>query len=416
MPDPKALGEEGLTLQSPVTLVVNQVPMKTALKLLLRPLGLTYTVEDEVVLITSPEATQAADVSADLLRRRPGHVRVQGPEHVAGGHERPAGWSASEWSHPVFGNNSPFGIIRSTVQLPSGAVGPNNIERPKADMAPLIQLITNTIAPGTWKVLDSPGHENPAAYGMGGGFGGGADAGGDPQRQPGAIVPFFLSMSLIIKHTSEVHEQVGDLLRQLRRLQDLQVSVEVRFITVSDNFFEQIGVDFDFSIQSDAVGKHTTFAVPNPFGNIARLSQPAPALQPRPVAATGGGAADDRRRDGGGTTGGGGGGARLAAAAAVRLAAAAALPAVAAVRLVAVVVRGGATGRRYTTGASPAYIVNPILDHALRNNQPVIVGTQGAGSTTTPRTCRSHSTTPSRLWSRPRTWYQGRAPPSASRS
>ena len=31
-----------------------------------------------------------------------------------------------------------------------------------------------------------------------------------------------------------------------RKLQDLQVSVEVRFITVSDNFFEQIGVDFDF--------------------------------------------------------------------------------------------------------------------------------------------------------------------------
>ena len=58
------------------------------------------------------------------------------------------------------------------------------------------------------------------------------------QRQPGAIVPFFLSISLIIKHTAEVHEQVADLLRQLRRLQDLQVSVEVRFITVNDNFFE----------------------------------------------------------------------------------------------------------------------------------------------------------------------------------
>ena len=72
-------------------------------------------------------------------------------------------------------------------------------------------------------------------------------AGGRPERQPGAIVPFFLSLSLIIKHTAEVHEQVADLLRQLRRLQDLQVSVEVRFITVSDNFFEQIGVDFDFN-------------------------------------------------------------------------------------------------------------------------------------------------------------------------
>ena len=81
---------------------------------------------------------------------------------------------------------------------------------------------------------------------MGGGFGG--DAGGlDSDAQPiGSITPFFLSISLIIRHTAEIHDQIADLLRQLRRLQDLQVSIEVRFITVSDNFFEQISVDFDF--------------------------------------------------------------------------------------------------------------------------------------------------------------------------
>ena len=56
--DPKALGEEGLTSASPVSLVVNQIQLKSALKLMLRPLGLTYKVEDEVVLITSPQATQ----------------------------------------------------------------------------------------------------------------------------------------------------------------------------------------------------------------------------------------------------------------------------------------------------------------------------------------------------------------------
>ena len=41
-----------------MSLVVNQIQLKTALKLLLRPLGLTYKVEDDVVLITSPTATQ----------------------------------------------------------------------------------------------------------------------------------------------------------------------------------------------------------------------------------------------------------------------------------------------------------------------------------------------------------------------
>ena len=48
-----------------------------------------------------------------------------------------------------------------------------------------------------------------------------------------------------------MHEQIADLLEQLRRLQDLQVTIEVRFITLTDNFFERIGVDFDFNIDDN---------------------------------------------------------------------------------------------------------------------------------------------------------------------
>lgn len=54
------------------------------------------------------------------------------------------------------------------------------------------------------------------------------------------------NISLIISQTQAVQEQLADLLGQLRRLQDLQVTIEVRFITLNDNFFEEIGVDFDF--------------------------------------------------------------------------------------------------------------------------------------------------------------------------
>ena len=56
--DPKAVQEEGLTSASPVDLVANNIRLKTALKLMLQPLGLTYKVEDDVLLITSPQATQ----------------------------------------------------------------------------------------------------------------------------------------------------------------------------------------------------------------------------------------------------------------------------------------------------------------------------------------------------------------------
>src|SRR5262249_55502822 len=135
------------------------------------------------------------------------------------------------------------------------------------DMTPLVQLIATSIAPGTWQVNDGAGADITQSYGLGGAFGGG-DAGDIPSRPIGAITPFFLSISLIIRHTAEVHEQVADRLRQLRRLQDLQVSIEVRFITVQDNFFEQIGVSFDFQIQSDTVGKHTTFAAVNPSQSL----------------------------------------------------------------------------------------------------------------------------------------------------
>ena len=33
------------------------------------------------------------------------------------------------------------------------------------------------------------------------------------------------------------------------RLQDLQVTIEVRLVSVSDRFFERIGIDFDFDVQ-----------------------------------------------------------------------------------------------------------------------------------------------------------------------
>ncbi len=67
----------------------------------------------------------------------------------------------------------------------------------------------------------------------------------------GAIEAFPVNLSLVISQTQEVHEQIADLLDQLRRLQDLQVTIEVRFITLNDNFFERMGIDFDFSIDDN---------------------------------------------------------------------------------------------------------------------------------------------------------------------
>ena len=51
--------------------------------------------------------------------------------------------------------------------------------RQDVDMSPLIQLITTSVAPGTWQVQDSTGQNVSSAYGLGGGFGGGAGRRGE---------------------------------------------------------------------------------------------------------------------------------------------------------------------------------------------------------------------------------------------
>jgi general secretion pathway protein D len=49
-----------------------------------------------------------------------------------------------------------------------------------------------------------------------------------------------------------VHDEIQDLLTQLRKLNDVQIVVEVRFITLRDNFFERVGIDFDFKINDNS--------------------------------------------------------------------------------------------------------------------------------------------------------------------
>ena len=86
----------------------------------------------------------------------------------------------------------------------------------------LIQIIKQVIAPQTW-----------------------ADMGG-----PGTIDYHAATLSLVINQTPDIQEQVADLLAALRRLQDQEVSVEVRFISIADDFYEHIGVNFSASIQT----------------------------------------------------------------------------------------------------------------------------------------------------------------------
>ncbi len=56
--DRKALHDAGVQTTTPITCSLRGVPLKTALEVALRPLGLTYIVDDEVLLITTAEAAE----------------------------------------------------------------------------------------------------------------------------------------------------------------------------------------------------------------------------------------------------------------------------------------------------------------------------------------------------------------------
>jgi type II secretory pathway component GspD/PulD (secretin) len=57
-------------------------------------------------------------------------------------------------------------------------------------------------------------------------------------------------MALVVNQTPDIQEQIAELLAALRRLQDVEVAIEVRFITISESFYERIGVDFNMNVLS----------------------------------------------------------------------------------------------------------------------------------------------------------------------
>ena len=250
--DEHGMAQENVRSDVPVTLTLNnEISLKSVLNLILDPLHLDYIIQDEVLKITSEQRAQGAvypevyDVG-DLVIPIPNfvpdnNIGLQGlinhAHSVAGGN-----WLGGPGPVAMVNNDTRRGgttITREVMaqqQSPSlaGIPGPGAPAVPissgpamlgggaAADFDSLIQLITSTVSADSWDAVGGPG----------------------------SIQPFPTNLSLVISQTQQVHEEIADLLEQLRRLQDLQVTIEVRFITLSDSFFEQIGVDFDFLLES----------------------------------------------------------------------------------------------------------------------------------------------------------------------
>jgi len=255
--DPRGMSQEGVSSTTPVTLDLNQeVMLKSALNLILEPLHLSFMIKDEVLKITSeqlrdgeiyPVTYYVADLVTPIPNFVPsnniglqglindahaalgyggGGMGAPGPMSMAGAQRGAAGANpngnvlAQQLSGPQFGAGPGSSV-------PLGGGGPSPGGGANADFESLIDLIISTVASETWA-------EN-----------GGGEA---------EIRRYVNNLSLVVSQTQAVHEEIADLLEQLRRLQDLQISIEVRFIQLNDSFFERIGIDFDVNINDRTTG------------------------------------------------------------------------------------------------------------------------------------------------------------------
>jgi general secretion pathway protein D len=252
--DPQGLHAEGITTDEPVTInLTRPISLRSALNLVLEPLHLSYVIQNEVLRVTS-EQTRNANVFprvynvADLVIPIPNFIpsynvglpgalkeAINATGQVRAGNlpqTVPLTLAANENAEQAAANASVLAQFSSSGMLPGvasrspqpmgyapGSMGGASM----ADFDTLIDLITSTISPPTWDAVGGPG----------------------------SIEGFPTNLSLVVSQTQDVHEEIADLLDQLRRLQDLQVTIEVRFITLNDRFYERIGIDFNFEIDDN---------------------------------------------------------------------------------------------------------------------------------------------------------------------
>ncbi len=265
VPDRATLQEANISLEVPLTLPVEKISLKSALNILLDQVRLTYVIKDQVLMITTKEkaAGRMRMVTysiADLVVPIDNHPTpgINDLNTALARHLSSASGVVNNSSSPYMTPNSlQPGTTVSSQGSGSGstfALNNNNSSAGTQGMTParaageslerlLIDLIQNTIAQNSW-----------------------SNVGGQ-----GTIQYFPLGMALVVNQTQEVQEDVAALLASLRCLQDLEVAIEMRLVSVSESFFERIGVDFNVNLQGKASPSSQVNLLNGqftPFGNV----------------------------------------------------------------------------------------------------------------------------------------------------
>ncbi|WP_020469063.1 hypothetical protein [Zavarzinella formosa] len=270
--DTRGLKEGNIDSKQTITAKLNNVSLKSALNIICQQAGLKHVIENETIRVTTPKnaagrqvvrsvpvgdlVIPAPNFGADpglslpeaLQRAIPGNsgsMSGPGASMRNGRNALPPGTSVSDSGLPGLGGrlmNQPIHGGAGSSQVTGGT-----LERE------LIRLITTTIKPDSWM----------------------------QQGGEGTIEYYPLGLAMVINQSPEVIEEVERLLESLRKLQDLEVSIEVKVVALGETFYERIGVDFAMGIRTNASpiasGPGTVVGAPNNqsfSGNVVGLQTP----------------------------------------------------------------------------------------------------------------------------------------------
>lgn len=204
---------------------MEEVPLGTALGLLLKSVSggfidISYVVENGVITIATADSlpqvlvNEVYDIS--VLLGEPAEYRSisSGGRTRSGGGRGGGGRSGGGRSG---GGSQDYGeyFEEDEEALDSSEIA----ARREVRRTELIDLIQNTVEPDSW-----------------------FEAGGE------GTITIYEGKKLVVYQTRKVHDEIKTLLKMLRKSLGEQVSIEARFLLVSENFLEDIGLDVDLNL------------------------------------------------------------------------------------------------------------------------------------------------------------------------
>ncbi|MDR2704383.1 MAG: hypothetical protein LBC02_01265 [Planctomycetaceae bacterium] len=236
--------------------LMKEIKFRSVLNVILEPLHLSYVVKNEMLNITSAAKAKGelylrTYYIGDLIMKFPNYDPTRNPHDLNSAMDRAMQMQSG----------------RAVTRGVSGGI-PLSSNNTKIDPS-LLASMGNPNIMGQTFAGNTPGINN--GIGTGTAFGtpqAGATGGSqadfgeimdlieavvspDSWDEGGEMMEYYPNLSLVVRQTEEVHAEIVDLLAQLRKLNDLQIAVEVRYITLADDFYEKMGIDFDMKFKND---------------------------------------------------------------------------------------------------------------------------------------------------------------------